>query len=85
MQQGRTYADAPLARRTGDALFTGRVVQRGDTIQVSADLPSVQDNTEIWGEQYQRKASDIISLQHQIAGDIADKLRSKLTGAEKQQ
>jgi len=70
---------------TVDALLTGRVVQRGDTIQVSADLTNVQDNTEIWGEQYERKASDIISLQQQIAGDIADKLRSKLTGAEKQQ
>jgi TolB-like protein/Tfp pilus assembly protein PilF len=70
---------------TVDALLIGRVVQRGDTIQVSADLTNVQDNTEIWGEQYERKASDIISLQQQIAGDIADKLRSKLTGAEKQQ
>ena len=70
---------------TVDALLTGRMVQRGDTIQVSADLTSVQDNTEIWGEQYERKASDIISLQQQIAGDIADKLRSKLSGAERQQ
>ena len=70
---------------TVDALLTGRVVQHGDTIQVSADLTGVQDNTEIWGEQYERKASDIIPLQQQIAGDIADKLRSKLSGAEKQQ
>ena len=68
-----------------DALLTGRLVQHGDTVQVSADLTSVQDNTEIWGEQYERKASDIISLQQQIAGDIAGKLRSKLNGAEKQQ
>ncbi len=70
---------------TVDALLTGRVMQRGDTIQVSADLTNVQDNTEIWGGQYERKASDIISLQQQIAGDIAEKLRSKLTGTEKQQ
>jgi eukaryotic-like serine/threonine-protein kinase len=70
---------------TVDALLTGRVVQRGDTVQVSADLTNVQDNTEIWGEQYEHKASDILSLQQQIAGDIADKLRSKLSGAEKQQ
>ncbi len=68
-----------------DALLTGRVVQRGDTVQVSADLTNVRDNTEIWGEQYERKAADIIPLQQQIAGDIADKLRSKLTGTEKQQ
>ena len=68
-----------------DALLTGRVVERGGTVQVSADLTNVQDNTEIWGEQYERKAADIIPLQQQIAGDIADKLRSKLTGTEKQQ
>jgi TolB-like protein/Tfp pilus assembly protein PilF len=70
---------------TVDALLTGRVVQRGETIQVSADLTNVQDNTEIWGEHYERKASDILSLQQQIAGDIAGKLRSKLSGVEKQQ
>jgi eukaryotic-like serine/threonine-protein kinase len=68
-----------------DALLTGRVVQHGETIQVSADLTSVEDNTEIWGERYERKVADIIPLQQQIAGDIADKLRSKLSGAEKQQ
>jgi eukaryotic-like serine/threonine-protein kinase len=70
---------------TVDALLTGRVVQHGDTIQVSADLTNVQDNTEIWGEHYERKAADIIALQQQIAGDIAQKLRSKMSGAEKQQ
>jgi serine/threonine protein kinase/TolB-like protein/cytochrome c-type biogenesis protein CcmH/NrfG len=70
---------------TVDALLTGRVVQHGDTIQVSADLTNVQDNTEIWGGQYERKASDIISLQQQIAGDIAGKLRTKMSGAEKQE
>lgn len=68
-----------------DALLTGRVIQRGDTIQISADLTKVQDNTEIWGETYQTKAADIISLQQRIAGDIAGKLRSQLSGAQKQQ
>src|SRR5579862_5604021 len=68
-----------------DALLTGRIVQHGDAIQVSADLTSVRDNTEIWGEQYQRKASDVLALQQQIASDIAEKLRSKLTSSEKQQ
>ena len=70
---------------TVDALLTGRVVQRGDAIQVTAELTNVHDNTEIWGEHYERKASDIIALEQQIAGDIAEKLRSQLSGAEKQQ
>jgi len=67
------------------ALLTGRVTQRGDTIQVSAELTNVGDNTQLWGEQYTRKSTDLISLQQQIAGEIAEKLRSKLSGAEKQQ
>jgi eukaryotic-like serine/threonine-protein kinase len=70
---------------TVDALLTGTVVQHGDTIQVTADLTNVQDNTEIWGEHYERKASDIMSLQQQIAGDLAQRLRSGMSGAEKQQ
>lgn len=70
---------------TVDALLTGRLIQRGDLLQVSADLTNVRDNTEIWGQQYERKTSDILALQQQIAGDIAEKLRSKLSGTEKQQ
>ncbi len=70
---------------TVDALLTGRVVQHGDAIQVTADLTNVQDNTEIWGEHYNGKASDILTLQQQIASDIAGELRSKLSGDQKQQ
>jgi serine/threonine protein kinase/tetratricopeptide (TPR) repeat protein len=66
------------------ALVTGRVVPRGDTIEVSAELTNVRDNTEIWGQHYSGKSTDIISLQQQIAGDIAEKLRSKISTSEKQ-
>jgi len=52
---------------------------------VSAELTDVRDNTEIWGQRYSGKSADIISLQQQIAGDIAEKLRSKLSTTEKQQ
>jgi serine/threonine protein kinase len=67
------------------ALVSGRVVPRGETIEVSAELTDVRDNTEIWGQQYRGKGVDIISLQQQMATDIAEKLRSKLSGSEKQQ
>lgn len=66
-------------------LVTGRVLSQGDDIEVNAELTDVRDNTEIWGQQYNGKSADIISLQQQIAGDIAEKLRSKLSPAEKQQ
>ncbi len=67
------------------ALVSGRVVPRGDTVEVSTELTDVRDNTEIWGQHYSGKSADIISLQQQIAGDIAEKLRSKLSTSEKQQ
>src|SRR6266849_1136096 len=67
------------------ALVSGRVVPRGDTVDVSTELIDVRDNTEIWGQHYSGQSADIISLQQQIAGDIAEKLRSKLSTSEKQQ
>ena len=67
------------------ALVSGRVVPHGDSIEVSAELTDVRDNTEIWGQHYSGKSADIISLQQQIAGDIAAKLRSGLNTSEKQQ
>ncbi len=67
------------------ALVSGRVTPRGDNVEVSAELTDVRDNTEIWGQHYSGKSADIISLQQQIAGDLAERLRSKLSVSEKQQ
>jgi serine/threonine protein kinase/tetratricopeptide (TPR) repeat protein len=67
------------------ALVSGRVVPRGNSIEVSAELTDVRDNTEIWGQHYSGNTADIISLQQQIAGDLAVKLRSKLSSSERQQ
>jgi TolB-like protein/DNA-binding winged helix-turn-helix (wHTH) protein len=67
------------------ALVSGRVTSRGDNIDVSAELIDVGDNTEMWEHHYSGKGADIVSLQMQIAGDIAGKLRSKLSNSEKQQ
>jgi len=67
------------------ALVSGRVVPRGDMVEVSAELTNVSDNTEIWGQHYSGPAANIISLQQQIAGDIAGKLRSQMSSAEKQE
>ena len=67
------------------ALISGRVVQRGDSIDVSAEMTDVRDNTALWGQRYSGKSADIISLQQQIAGDIAARLRSQLSTSEKQQ
>ncbi len=66
-------------------VVSGRVTLQGDTIEISAELTDVRDNTEIWGHRYTGRTSNIISLQQQIAGDIAGKLRSTLSPEDKQQ
>jgi tetratricopeptide (TPR) repeat protein len=67
------------------ALVSGRVAPRADSIEVSAELTDVRDNTEIWGQHYSGKRADIVTLPQRIAVDIAAKLRSKLSSPEKQQ
>src|SRR5205085_3681491 len=64
---------------------SGRVMTHVGNVEVSAELIDVRDNTEIWGQHYSGKSVDIISLQQQIAGDIAAKLRSGMKSSEKQQ
>jgi eukaryotic-like serine/threonine-protein kinase len=67
------------------ALLSGRVVPRGDSMEVSAELTDVRDNTEIWGQHYSAKSVNIIPLQQQIASEIAEKLRPKISSSERQQ
>ena len=65
--------------------MVGRVTPHGDNVEVSAELTDVRDNTDLWGQHYSGKSENIISLQQQIAGDLADKLGSKLSTSAKRQ
>jgi eukaryotic-like serine/threonine-protein kinase len=64
------------------AVLTGKLLQRGDTIVVQADLMDVGNGAQLWGEQYNRKPSDIFAMQEEISKEIANKLRLKLTGQQ---
>jgi len=66
-------------------VVSGRVLVHGDTIEISTELTDVRDNTEIWGHRYTGKSANLISLQQQIASDIAGKLRSTLSPVARQQ
>lgn len=65
------------------AVFAGRVVQLGDWVVVNAELVDVVNESQIWGEQYRRKITNIFNLLDDIAEDISEQLRLKLTGEEK--
>ncbi|MEO6334838.1 MAG: hypothetical protein ABIO91_07620, partial [Pyrinomonadaceae bacterium] len=64
------------------AILNGRIAQRGDQLSLTLELVDVQKNSVIWTEQYQRKQSDIVSLQSEIAKDVSTKLLAKLSGAD---
>jgi len=59
-------------------------MQRGDDLQISVELVRASDRTEMWGEQYTRKASDLQAVQSDIARSISQKLRLRLSGTEEQ-
>jgi TolB-like protein/Tfp pilus assembly protein PilF len=65
------------------AVIIGRLTQHGDTLNVETEMVDVSNGSQIWGEQYQRKASDIATLQDDIASDISGQLRLKVSGEEK--
>jgi eukaryotic-like serine/threonine-protein kinase len=65
------------------AVLTGRVMQRGNTLVIGAELMDVARLSQLWGAQYNRKMADIFVLQEEIAREIAEKLRLQLTGEER--
>jgi serine/threonine protein kinase/TolB-like protein/Tfp pilus assembly protein PilF len=65
------------------AVIVGRVTQHGDTLDIATEMVDVSNGSQIWGEQYRRKASDIATVQDDIASDISGQLRLKVSGEEK--
>ena len=66
------------------AVLMGRITQHGDDLLISTELVDVKDNRRLWGGQYNRKLGDVLKLQGEIAQEITDRLRLKLTSEEKQ-
>ena len=66
-----------------DAVMTGRLAKRGDNLNITVELVDARNNKSLWGEQYERKMSDLLATQREIAATIANKLQLKLSGDEK--
>jgi len=65
------------------AVLSGRIVQRGDNLTISAELVDVRHNKLLWGEQYERKMSEVLQTQRDIAREIVEKLKLRVSGDEK--
>ena len=62
------------------AVMSGRMTQRGENLSISVELIDAANNKIIWGEQYERKMSDLLGMQREIATTITEKLQVKLSG-----
>src|SRR4029453_13961590 len=84
------YKSAPknlieIAKQLGVAhILEGRVQKSGDTVRVNVQLIKAASDSQLWASTFDRKLSDIFSVESEVAKAIADQLRAKLTGQEEQ-
>jgi len=64
------------------AVLLGRLVQRGEDIKLSLELVDTQTQDVIWSDQFSRKMSALITLQSEIAKQVAEKINSRLSGED---
>src|SRR5256886_1061265 len=84
------YKSAPenlpeIARQLGVAhILEGRVQKSGDAVRVTVQLIKAANDSHLWADTFDRKLTDIFSVESEVAKAIADQLRAKLTGQEEQ-
>jgi TolB-like protein/tetratricopeptide (TPR) repeat protein len=67
------------------AILTGKLVQRGDSLNIQTELVDVGELSQLWGQRYDRKFSEIMMVQEDIAKQVSEKLRMRPTVAEQKQ
>jgi TolB-like protein/Tfp pilus assembly protein PilF len=82
--KGREEDPLTIGKELGvRAVLTGRLMQRGDTMLISAELVDIRDNKQLWGEQYERKLADMMSVHREMAREITNNLRPTLSGVDR--
>ena len=84
------YKSAPenlpeIARQLGVAhVLEGSVQKSGDAVRVNVQLIKAANDSHLWGDTFDRKLTDIFSVESEVAKAVADQLRAELTGQEEQ-
>jgi len=84
------YKSAPenlpeIARQLGVAhIVEGSVQKSGDAVRVNVQLIKAANDSHLWADTFDRKLTDIFSVESEVAKAIAEQLRAKLTGQEEQ-
>src|SRR5438552_6419969 len=66
------------------AILNGRVVQRGQDLILYVELVDAATENVLWKQTYNKTMTNLVALQNDIARDVADKLRVRLSGADEQ-
>src|ERR1700723_1771128 len=83
--KGREIDPKTVSRElSARAILTGRVLERGDTLSVSAELMDSTNDRHIWGAQYNERMSNLLDIQENISKEIMANLRTHLEGDEEQ-
>lgn len=80
--------ELPDPQQVGDelgvrAVLLGRLLRRDDALIIKLELVDTNDGSHLWGEQYVRQTSDILTLEQEISTEISEQLRFKLTTAQR--
>ena len=74
-----------IARQLGVThILEGSVQKSGDAVRVNVQLIKAANDSHLWADTFDRKLTDIFSVESEVAKAIADQLRAKLTGQEEQ-
>jgi eukaryotic-like serine/threonine-protein kinase len=83
--KGKETDIAKIANELGvDAVMTGRLTKRGDNLNITVELVDARTNKSLWGEQYERKLSELLTTQREMVAEIVSKLQLKLSGESEQ-
>jgi len=81
--KGKSIDPPTVARELGvHTILTGRMLQRGNDLSISAEFVDAEHNRVMWSKQYQWKLADVPNVQAEITKDITENLKMNLTGAQ---
>jgi serine/threonine protein kinase/Tfp pilus assembly protein PilF len=82
--KGKSIDPPTVARELGvHTILTGRMLQRGNYLSISAEFVDAEHDRVMWSKQYQWKLADVPNIQSEITQDITENLKMNLTGAQK--
>ncbi len=82
--KGKNIDPPTVARELGvHSILTGRMLQQGDNLSISAEFVDAENDRVMWSKQYRWKLADVPNIQAEITQDITDNLKMNLSGAQK--